>query len=442
VLLFALAALVTTSLLIGVTPALRLAATNLTTVMNAGGRSATAGRAQQRTLTTLVVAEIALAIVLVAGAGWLVRSFANLEQSNPGFVADGRLAVDVLLPFVKYNSPDRVLAWSREVAARVRAVAGVRTVGSAPVFPLHPGRNNIGVTYVVFQGQPDDPDHPKPTHYFGVSPEFFDVMGIRMLAGRSFTADDRPGTGPVAIVNRSFVRRYLTGTDPLTAQFAFGYPAIDPKTMRPIVGVVDDVKYGTLADPPEPMLYLAQAQWPYWQQTIVVATSLRDPLAVVPAVRAAITGVDPQLLLQFDSVPRIVTSSLNLQRLGLTLMIIFAVTALGLAAIGIYGVIAYASAQRVGEVAIRMALGATPRHVFWMMVTQGRTLAVFGTLLGLTVAFVTGRVVTSQLYEVRASDPVILLAAAATVLAITVLAIVLPARRASLTSPARVLRLD
>ena len=165
-------------------------------------------------------------------------------------------------------------------------------------------------------------------------------------------------------------------------------------------------------------------------------------MTVVPAVRAAITSVDPQLLLQIDTVPRIVASSLNLQRLGLTLMITFAVTALGLAAIGIYGVIAYASAQRIGEVAIRMALGATPTNVFWLMVNQGRTLAVVGTLLGLTAAFVTGRVVTSQLYEVRASDPWILLAAAATVLAITMLAVVLPARRASFTSPARVLRLD
>ena len=134
VVLFALAALVTTSVLVGVTPALRLASTDVTKVMNAGGRSATAGRAQQRTLMVFVVVEIALAIVLVAGAGWLVRSFANLETSNPGFVADGRLAVDVLLPFAKYNSPDRVLVWSHEVTERLRAIRGVRTVGSAPIF--------------------------------------------------------------------------------------------------------------------------------------------------------------------------------------------------------------------------------------------------------------------------------------------------------------------
>jgi putative ABC transport system permease protein len=275
-----------------------------------------------------------------------------------------------------------------------------------------------------------------------VSPNFFEVMGIKMMGGRAFTSADRQGTTPVTIVNRSFVRRYLGGRDPLREQFAFGYPTIDPKTMRAIVGVVDDVKYGSLAEAPEPIFYVPQDQAPYWQQTIVVATSLSDPMTIVPSVRAAIRSVDPQLLVQFASVQQIVSSSLRLQRLGLMLMMVFAFAALGLAAIGIYGVIAYSSAQRVGEVATRMALGATPANVFWLMVNQGRTLSVLGMLLGLMAAFATGRVIASQLYEVRASDPLILVSAVALVLMITFLAIVLPARRASRVDPARVLRLD
>jgi ABC-type lipoprotein release transport system permease subunit len=212
--------------------------------------------------------------------------------------------------------------------------------------------------------------------------------------------------------------------------------------MLTIVGVVDDVKYGSLAETPEPTFYLPQEQSPYWQQTIVVATSLSDPTTIVSSVRAAIKSVDPRLLVQFESVSEIVSASLSLQRLGLTLMMIFAVAALGLAAIGIYGVIAYASAQRTGEVATRMALGATPANVFWLMMNQGRNLSVIGTVAGVTGAYMAGRIVASRLYEVRAADPLILLSAVALVLAITFLAVVVPARRASQVNPARVLRLD
>ena len=442
VLLFALGVMVGSGVLVGLAPALRLAATDIKSLMSDGGRSAAGSRVQHRTLATMIVAEIALAIVLVAGAGWLVRSFANMEEANPGFAFKGRLAVDVSVPFAKYNSPDRLAAWSRETGDRVRALGGVTGVASAGSFPLRPGRNTAGVTYLAFQEQLDDPDHPRPAHPISVSPNFFEVMGIKMMGGRAFTSADRQGTTPVTIVNRSFVRRYLGGRDPLREQFAFGYPTIDPKTMRTIVGVVDDVKYGSLAEAPEPIFYVPQDQAPYWQQTIVVATSLPDAMTIVPSVRAAIKSVDPQLLVQFASVQQIVSSSLSLQRLGLMLMMVFAFAALGLAAIGIYGVIAYSSAQRAGEVATRMALGATPANVFWLMVNQGRTLSVLGMLLGLTAAFVTGRVVASQLYEVRASDPLILMSAVALVLMITFLAIVLPARRASQIDPARVLRLD
>jgi putative ABC transport system permease protein len=315
-------------------------------------------------------------------------------------------------------------------------------VASTSMFPLR-ARNAFNTTvYAAFQEQLNDPDHPRPVHPVSVSPEFFDAMGIKLMAGRRFTADDRRGTPTVTIVNRTFQRRYLTGRDPFTTRFAVGYPTVDPNTMMSIVGIVDDVKYLSLAQAADPIYYTAEAQAPYWNQLMVVTTSLKDPNALVPSVRAAIHSVDSQMLVRFDSVPDIIASSLSLQRLGMTLMLIFACTALGLAAIGIYGVIAYASAQRVGEVATRMALGASPSQVFWLMVNQGRTLSVLGTLLGVTTAFVAGRVVASQLYGVRASDPLILMSAVALVLAISFLAIVIPARRASRVNPARVLRLD
>ena len=186
----------------------------------------------------MIVAEIALAITLVAGAGWLVRSFANLGTAGPGFVADGRVAFDVLLPPARILPPppapgsgaapisqavvsDRVMAWTRDLSDRLRAIRGITSVATAATFPF--GVNRDGVLYVGIQGTPLEPDHPLSARAHRVSQEFFDTMGIRIVAGRNFTADDRYTTAPVAIVNRTFARRYLGGRDPLSAQFAAGY---------------------------------------------------------------------------------------------------------------------------------------------------------------------------------------------------------------------------
>jgi putative ABC transport system permease protein len=443
VFLFAFGLALMTGALVGLAPALRLLSTDLKSVMNDSGRSATGGRMHNRILGTMIVSEIALAIVLVAGAGWLVRSFANQQQTDPGFSSTGRLAVSVLVPFAKYNSPEKVNLWSREVTDRLDAIPGVRAVGSTSAFPLRRGREALGnVTYLAFQEQLDDPDHPRPVHPMSISPEFFDAMGIRMIAGRGFTDGDRQNTPSVAVVNRTFVRRYLSGRDPLRVRFAIGYPTIDPKSMMSIVGVVDDVKYGSLAEAVEPIYYAPQAQAPYWQPTFLVKTTVADPRSLQSAVRDAIRAVDPQLLVRIDPVDLIVASSVTLQRLSMMLMVIFAVIALCLAAIGIYGVIAYASAQRVGEVATRMALGATPTHVFWLMMDQGRTLSAVGSVLGVAGALAAGRLVSNQLYQVRATDPLTLISAALLVLIITCAAVVIPARRAARISPAHVLRLE
>lgn len=336
-----------------------------------------------------------------------------------------------------------MLAWSRAVDERLATIPGVKAVGSTTTLPFRRGRETLAnVTYLGFEEQVNDPDHPRPVHPVGVSREFFDAMGIRMIAGRRFTADDRVGTTPVVIVNQSFVRRYLAGRDPLTARFAIGYPTIDPKSMMTVVGVVDDVKYGSLAEVVEPIYYTPLDQTPTWQPTIVLWTALSDPSRIGSAVRAAVSDVDPQLLIRVEPLSQTVASSLGPQRLGLLLMSLFALAALGLAAIGIYGVIVYASAQRVGEVATRMALGATPSHVFWLMMNQGRTLAIAGTIIGLGVAYAAGRAGSGLLYEVRASDPVTLISATALVVGITFLSIVVPARRASQVDPSRILRLD
>jgi hypothetical protein len=265
-------------------------------------------------------------------------------------------------------------------------------------------------------------------------------MGIERVSGRDFTNDDRRTTTPVAIVNREFVKRYLSGQDPLRTQFAFGYPQIDTTRFYSIVGVVGDVRYKTIAEAAEPSFYVAQGQFPFARQTVVIATHAADPGSMTATVRNEISRLEPQLAVQIDTAPHIVASTLTRQQLGMTLMLLFGITALALAAVGIYGVIAYASAERVGEIATRLALGATRSQIFWLLVRRGQTLAWVGVALGLAAAYAGGRAVASLIYGIRAGDAVVLAAATVVVAAITAVATALPARRASRTDPILALR--
>jgi hypothetical protein len=291
------------------------------------------------------------------------------------------------------------------------------------------------------QGDFVDPNHPKVSRVRRVSTQFFEAMGIKLLAGRSFTDDDRQNTAPVAIVNQAFARRYLQERDPLSIKFTAGYPTVPAAPILTIVGVVEDVKYVSMGLSADPMYFTPQTQSGYVRQTAVLKTT-GDPLGVAAQVRDAVHKRDPLMPVRMEPLTRVVANSLVRQRLGMTLMMIFAITALGLAAVGIYGVISYVSSQREGEVATRMALGASPSDVFWLMVGQGRTLSIIGVAAGLAIAYAGGRVISSRLYEVGALDPLVLGTAGILVLSITAVAVALPARRASRVAPARVLHLD
>jgi predicted permease len=436
VLLVALTALLVTTVLIGLVPALRLARVDIRGLMNESGRSATGGPRTHRLLAGMVVTEIAVAITLVAGAGWLVRSFTNLSGTDPGFTAKGRLVVDIFLPAARYGQPDALTNWSASLSERLHAIGSVTAVGATSMVPLRP-EHDVAY-YVGTNAEADDPNRQITARLRSAGPGFFKAMGVKVMAGREFTTDDDP-TGAVAVINRAFAQRYLHGNDPLKEQFYFGFPTVNRRTGYTILGVVDDMKYVSVGQPAEPTFYTQEFGL---QQTIVVASSVADPTPIIASVRAAVKSIDPTLAVNPESMPQIVATSLSRQRLGLMLMMMFAGGALMLAAIGIYGVIAYASAQRLGEVATRMALGATPSDVFWMLIKQGRTLAAIGMVLGLLAAYLAGRVLASRLYEVRALDPLVLVTAVVLVLAITCVAIVVPARRASQIDLAGALRLQ
>jgi len=440
VLLFALGALVVSGVLVGFAPALRLAATDVRALMNEGGRSASGGRGTARWLGAMTIAEIALAVTLVAGAGWLVRSFDNLRTTDPGFTAENRLILDVSLLGPNFRDNATVHAALTGLLDRLRTLGGVAAAASTLNFPLRGGPENS--LFVRVQGDPMDSAHQFNSRQRVASPGFFEAMGIDLVAGRDFNEHDHPESTRVAIVNRTFARRYLQGRDPLTVRFTAGYPEINPRTVWTIVGVVDDVRQRSLSVPGEPAYYTSHGQGTPRRQTIVVHAPGGDSAALRSALVGEARKLAPQMAVDVERVSDLVGSTISRQQLGMTLMLWFGAAAVALAAVGIYGVIAYVAAQRRSEVAIRLSLGATPGSVFRLMLRQGRTMAAIGAAIGVLAAYLAGRVVSSRLYEVSASDPIVLSGAAALVIAIALLATVIPAWRVARLDPARVLWSD
>jgi putative ABC transport system permease protein len=366
-----------------------------------------------------------------------VRSFDNLRTVDPGFKADNRLLFDATAMGERFRDGAVVIQAFNDLRDRLRGLPGVAAVGSTLNVPLRPGPENA--LLVHFEGDPDAA-RTYNTRQRIVSPGFFEAMGVTVMAGRDFSADDRQGTPLVAIVNRSFARRYLADRDPLTVRFTAGYPAINPKNVWTIVGVVDDIRQRSLSIPAEPAYYTTTGQGTPRRQAFILHAAGGDSSALRAAIRTEAHKLDPQMAVEIERASDIVDAGLSRQRLGMALMLGFGLAAVALAAVGIYGVIAYGAAQRRNELAVRLALGATPREVFGLMLRQGSWLAAVGAAIGLAAAYMSGRVVSSWLYEVRASDPLILGAAAIVVIGIALIAITVPANRAAHLDPSRTLR--
>jgi putative ABC transport system permease protein len=441
VLLFAIAMLVVCALGVGFAPVLQLAGKGMEQKLRERGRTVGGARSTHRALRTMIVAEVAIAVTIVAGTGLLVRSFVNLQQNDPGFQSRGRLTFDVLLLNGRYREPGVRLAWMQTLFTNIRNIRGVTAVAGSSDFPL---RTDYPGPRLLIQMDGWDDSHEHVVAWMRVvTPAFFEAMGIRLQRGRMFTDDDRASTAPVAVVNEGFVRKYVGDRDPLTAQLSFGFPRVNPATRRTIVGVVKDVKYTSLWNSGEPAFYLVQDQAGMSNRlNVVVATNLSDPRDVIPAIRAEVRKMDPQLAFTVEPVDQVVAATLTRQKLGTTLMLLFGAMALLLSAIGIYGMIAYASAERHGEVATRMALGATRANIFWLLSSQGLVVTTAGAIIGVGLAYGIGRLASSWLYEVRPSDPMILVSALALVLGVTLVATLIPVGRAARVDPALALRFE
>ncbi len=438
VLLFSLAVLVVTGVIIGLAPAVRLMRSDMKTLMNDSSRSASAGRGTARWLMAMTVAEVALAIMLVAGAGWLVRGFSNLRNTDAGFVTDKRLLFDVSFFGARFQTPDAVRQAQLDLVSAVKNVRGVANVGLVSAYPTRSRLENS--LLAQFHGEPYDAANPPGTRQRFVSPGLFAAMGTHIIKGRDFGTGDLPNTVPVAIVNKVFVDRYLKGRDPIGVQFSAGYPAPNPRNEVTIVGVIDDVRQKSLADPAEPAFYSPLTQIPFPRATAVVAMAQSDPGAVERAIRAEVRKLNPTMALDFELASDVVAGTLRRQELGMALMLIFGGMAIVLAAVGIYGVVSYAGSLRRDEMATRLALGASPRSVFLLVMKQGATLGLIGAAIGVGLSYFSGQVISNRVYAIRASDPVILAIATMLITAITVLATTIPAARAARLSPANALQ--
>ena len=441
VLLFSLAMLIVTGTIIGLAPAVRLMRSDMKSLMNESSRSASAGRGTTRWLMAMTVTEVALAIMLVAGAGWLVRGFANLRSTDAGFVTDKRVVFDATFGGQRFPNFAALVQAQTDLVTSVQGVHGVTNVGLVSAYPMI-GRPENSLL-IQFHGQPFDAANPPGTRQRSASPGLFAAMGTRMISGRDFNSSDNQTSQQVAIINKTFADRYYKGRDPIGAQFSANYPTPDPKQEVTVIGVVDDVRQKSLAERAEPAYYSPLTQFGQGRVTVVVAVSQSDAAAlgaVERGIRVEVKKLNPTMAIDFQSASEIVGGTLRRQELGMTLMLVFGGIAIVLAAVGIYGVVSYAGFLRRDEMATRLALGATPQSVFMLVMRQGAALGLVGAGAGLILAFFSGRIISSRVYAVNASDPLVLALAALLITVITVLATMIPAARAARVSPTNALQ--
>ena len=435
VLLFSAALTLGTGLLFGIAPALQGSKTDLQDVLKESGSRLTAGSMRARMRSILVVAEMTLALMLLAGAGLLIRSFVRVQEINPGFNAKNVLTAFVMLPPAKYPEPRRQAAFFREVMERIVSLPGVEWAGGADSAPML--SNDAGP--VSIEGHPVGPgeveiqaERPK------ITPDYFHAMGIRLLRGRAFTWADNEGSPPVAIINEAAARQYWPNEQPMGKRVRLEDGSAP--VWRQVIGVVGDVRQDGLVQAGRPEVYAPLNQVPVPYMVLVVRTR-SEPALFAGAVRHAVMAADnEQPLFQIQTMQQVLDDSVAGRRFQMSLLALFAAIALGLAAIGIHGLMSYSVNQRTHEIGIRMALGAKREEVLRLVVRQGMVLAMIGVALGTAGALLLTRFLSSMLYGVGVNDPMTLLSVAVLLSGVAALASFIPASRAARIDPMVALR--
>jgi putative ABC transport system permease protein len=435
--LFTAAVGVFTGLLFGLAPALQMARADLQSSLREGGRGNSMGFRRNMVRSSLVTGEVALALVLLSGAALLMRSFYRLQSVDPGFDPHGVLTFRVSLPTAKYAKDEQQLAFFDRALDSVRALPGVTSAGAASIFPL--AGNDYILTFDQVGKPPKPPGQASSAMYYSATPGYLETLHIPLKAGRYFTQADAANAPRTAIISQSLAKQFYPNENPLGQHLIVGGPKEKPSE---IVGIVGDVRDEELESKGRVAIYQPESQSVFSSLYFGVRTA-GDPASMISSVRAAFRNLDSELPLDaVGTVDTLVETSLSQRRFGMLLMAIFAALALGLAMIGIYGVLAYSVNQATQEIGIRVALGAQRGDVVRLVLAYGGALIAAGVFIGIVIAFSAGRLLASQLFEVQASDPVTY-AAVATTLALTGLAAcVVPALRAMRVDPIVALRND
>ena len=440
VILFTLATAIVTGVLFGLVPAFN--ATRLSSALKEGGRGAVGARSGSRVRGALVVAELALAVMLLAGAGLLLRSFVKLQAVDPGFTVKPALTFDLTLPDARYREDASRVAFFDRLMPRLRALPGVRAASSVLGLPLN-GLDLI-LSFEV-QGRPPVPPAQQPAMQVRVAtPEYFATIGIPLKRGRFFTDADKAGSPRVVLITESAARQYFPTEDPIGKTITLGWrrgPGT-PRAGGEVVGIVGDVKDAGLDEPNPPQIFLAYRQWPVGSMTVLLETAV-PPMSLADAVRAEVYAVDGSLpVSNVNTLEAVVAHSISQQRFYMLLLTIFAGVALALAAVGIFGVLSYAVAQRTREIGIRMALGAQGSSVVRLIVRQAMLLVAGGVAAGLVLGLFVSQTMTKMLFVVTPTDPATYVSVSVVLAAVALLASWLPARRATRVDPIVALRAE
>jgi len=426
-----------TGVIFGLVPAWQNSRSNLNDVLRDGGRGSTESSARRRGRAVLVVTELALAVMLVTGAGLLIKSLWRLQHVDPGINSERVLTMQFSLRGQRYREERSVSEFAERFLSQTQTLPGVQAVAISNSLP--PNETDFSSGFVL-EGQADSASSTQIAYFTMVSPDYFRVLGIPLKSGRVFSATDSADAPRVALINETLQRGYFPGQDPVGRRINTGSER-EP-VWSTIVGVVGDVKYNGLADAVQPAIYYPIAQNPTWG-SIVIKTDLADPLSLTAAVRNEVRKIDPDLpLTNVMTMEDRLSDAVAQPRFRTTLIALFAVVALILACVGIYGVISYSVTLRTHEIGIRMALGAQTGDVLTMVIRQAIVLAVIGVALGLSASYALTSLMSKLLFGVQPTDPATFVLTAAILSITALLASYLPARRATKIDPLEALRYE